>query len=379
MNAEVRILLGTRQMSKFIAAKGLGCVLVVCALCAGAGTANAQPAITAVSGTVTNNQTISISGTGFGAKGTAAPLVWEDFADGALDPNLPTRNGAVVINSDNLRHAFSSKNARSNYKTGGYYFGYDAATAPKWFVQYWIKLAANWRWGSSSYGGGDDGLANIKFFRMFPSGSRTYANVGYSAHGFTGGDLLRFVENGVSKYLGLDTQSFFTPNAWHNVQVEYGENSGAGQANGTMRLWIDGVLRDSTTTLDTNPTADGSAVNKRPYIIGFYDSWSPSDAPVSNMYAYYGDIYVDNSWARVELGNAATYAACTHREMLLPSAWSAGAITARVAQGSFAAGQPAYVYVVDSAGRVNATGYRVTIGGTGSTAPAAPTGLRIVK
>jgi hypothetical protein len=360
---------------------GFGSVFVVCAVCALAGTADAQPAVSSVSGTVSNSQTVIISGSSFGTKSSVAPLVWEDFNDGTLDPNLPTRGtGTFTINSDNLRHPFATRNARSNYKTGGYYFGYDATTAPKWFVQYWIKLASNWHWGTSTYGGPDDGLANIKIFRMFPTGSRTYSNVGYSTHGFSGGAVLRFVENGVETYLGGNAQDWFTVNAWHNVQVEYGENSGAGQANGSMKLWVDGVLRDSITTLDTNTVADGAAVNKRPYIIGFYDSWSPSDASVLNMYAYYTDIYVDSSWARVELGDAATYGACTHREMLVPTAWSAGSITARVLQGSFTAGQPAYVYVVDTSGRVNGSGFRVTVGGTGPpTAPAAPLNLHVIR
>lgn len=341
--------------------------------------AAAQPAVAGVSGTVSHNEVIVITGSGFGVKPSAAPVIWEDFSDNALDPALVTRNGDVALNGDNLRHPFSTRNARSDYKAGGYYFGYDGATAPRWFVQYWIKLAPNWHWGTSTFDAGDDGLANVKFFRMFPSGSRNYSNVGYSAHGFTGADVLRFVENGdFSQYLGVNFKSWFTSDTWHNVQVEYGESSGAGQADGTMRLWIDGVLRDSTTTLVTNHAPDGEAVDKRPYVIGFYDSWSPSDAPVSNMYAYYGDIYVDTSWSRVEIGNAATYAGCTHREVLVPTEWTAGSITARVQQGSLAQGPSAYLYVVDASGRVNAAGFPVRIGGAG-TPPSAPTGLKIIK
>ena len=343
----------------------------------------AQPSVTNVTGTIADNQSVTITGSAFGTKATAAPLVFENFNDGVLDPKLPTRAGSVVFNDDNLRHPFSTKNARSDYKASGYYFGYDASTAPRWFVQYWFKLAPNWHWGSSTFGGPDDGLANVKIFRMFPAGERNYSNVGYSVHGFTGGDVLRFVENGVQSYLGVNFREWFSPGVWHNVQVEYGENSAPGATNGTMRLWVDGVLRDSTTTLDTNHAADGPSVNKRPFIIGLYDSWGPSDANVANMFAYYGDIYVDNSWARVELGDAPTYAGCRHRETMVPSAWSAGSITARVQQGSFAKGQTAYIYVVDASGRVNATGLRVVVGGVGTAPPpappAAPTGLKVIK
>jgi len=355
-------------------------LICAAAVCASGAPAYAQPSVTGVAGTMANNQTITITGASFGTKTAAAPLVWEDVSDGVVDSKLVNHgSGVAAINGDNLRHSFSTKNVRADYKKAGAYYGYDASTAPKWFVQYWIKLASNWHWGTSTYGGGDDGLANIKFFRMFPTGSRTYANAGYSTHGFAGGEVLRFVENGAQTYLPLDGQEFFAPGAWHCVQVEFGENGGAGQANGTMRLWVDGVLRDSTTTLDTNPAADGAAVNKRPYVIGFYDSWGPSDAAVSTMYAYYTDIYVDSSWSRVELGNAATYAASTHREMLIPSAWSATSITARVTQGTFPAGQTAYLYVVDASGRMNANGFRITIGGAATTRPVPPQNVRIVR
>ena len=44
----------------------------------------------------------------------------------------------------------SARNVRADYKSAGVFFGYDAATAPKWFVQYWIKLAPNWHWGAST-------------------------------------------------------------------------------------------------------------------------------------------------------------------------------------------------------------------------------------
>ncbi len=342
--------------------RGFAGLIATGVLCVWAASAEAQPTVAKVHGHVAHNQTITITGASFGTKPGAAPLVWEDFSDGEVDANLVNHGpGPAVINGDNLRHPFSTRNVRADYKTAGAYFGYDAATAPKWFVQYWIKLASNWHWGASTFDGPDDGLANVKFFRMYPKGSRDYANVGYSMHGFRGGEVLRFVENGEETYFGVNGQGLFTPDEWHSVQVEYGENSGAGEANGTMRLWVDGMLTDSTTTLDTNPVRDGEPIDKRPYIIGLYDSWRPSDKDVDNMYAYYSDVYVDNGWSRVELGNAPTYAASSHREMLIPTAWSTDTITARVTQGTFTKGEKAYIYVVDASGRVNAVGFKVNI------------------
>jgi hypothetical protein len=337
--------------------------------------AEAQPTVTGVQGTVGNDRIITISGASFGTKSEAAPLVWEDFSDGELHPSLTPHGVFTVDNADNLRHPFGVRNARADFKLldsnwESHYFQYNGGTAPKWFVQYWIKLATNWHWGTTRNGGSDDGLANVKFFRMFPKGSRTYANVGYSTHGFADGDVLRFVENGDQTYLGINGQDFFTPGAWHSVQIEYGENGGAGQTNGRMRLWIDGVLKDATTMLDTNPVGDGEPIDKRPYVIGFYDSWGPSDdQSADNMYAYYSDLYVDSSWSRVELGNAPTYAASTHREMLIPTAWSGSSISARVTQGTFRPGDKAYIYVTDASGQVNATGFKVNISAAGGNPP----------
>lgn len=361
-------------------AKSLSLVVVIVGSSLAVPPAAAQPTIASVSGTLSHNSTVVISGISFGTKSTAAPKVWETFDDGSLtDLTEHSPGGMVYNNGNNLRHQFATFNARANYKIGGggHYFGYDGTTAAKWFVQYWIKLASNWQWGTSTYGGGDDGLANIKIFRLYPTGSRTYSNVGYSLHSFAGGDVLRFTEIGASTYLGVDGRNWFTPNVWHSVQVEFAENSGVDQNNGTMRLWVDGVLRDSTTTLNTNVGSDGAAVNKRPYVIGWYDSWSPSDSAASTMYAYYSDIYVDTTWSRVEIGNASTYNACTRREIQPTTAWSASSVTVKVNQGSFLNGQTAYLYVVNSSGQVNAAGLPVVIAGS-ATPPSAPTGLHVV-
>jgi hypothetical protein len=164
------------------------------------------------------------------------------------------------------------------------------------------------------------------------------------------------------------------------VQVQYGENTGVDQADGTMKLWIDGVLVDNTTTLITNASADGAAVNKRPYNLGFYDSWPPSDSPDPEMFAYYSDIYVDNTWARVEIGNASTYDACTRRETQVPTGWTDSSLILQVNQGAFLSGQSVYLYVVDANGQVNSNGFPVVIDAGHPEEPiSAPSGLHIVK
>jgi hypothetical protein len=82
-------------------------------------------------------------------------------------------------------------------------------------------------------------------------------------------------------------------------------------------------------------------------------------------------VYLDTSWARVEIGNAATYGACTHREIQIPTAWAATSITATVNRGSFGASDAAYLYVIPSTGYgdVNTAGKAITFGGGASNPP----------
>ena len=55
-------------------------IVAVSALALSASPLDAQPAITGVSGTVTNGSIVTIAGTNFGTKATAAPWKFDDFA-----------------------------------------------------------------------------------------------------------------------------------------------------------------------------------------------------------------------------------------------------------------------------------------------------------
>ena len=50
-------------------------------------------------------------------------------------------------------------------------------------------------------------------------------------------------------------------------------------------------------------------------------------AGIGDSYAYWDDVYIDTTQARVEIGDAPTYAASRHREIQLPTAWSDSSIT----------------------------------------------------
>jgi len=90
----------------------------------------------------------------------------------------------------------------------------------------------------------------------------------------------------------------------------------------------------------------------------------------------FDDIYFDDSYAHVTLGNNNTLASSTHRETQLLTAWAAGEITITFNQGTFVADESAYLFVIDSDGTASA-GFPVTIGGEASVELTAPTVLTV--
>lgn len=82
--------------------------------------------------------------------------------------------------------------------------------------------------------------------------------------------------------------------------------------------------------------------------------------PYKDNYRYFTDMYIDNTFARVMIGNTSSFALCTLREIQLPSVWMDNAITIKVNADAFTDNSNAFLYVVDSDGNVNANGYPIT-------------------
>lgn len=93
-----------------------------------------------------------------------------------------------------------------------------------------------------------------------------------------------------------------------------------------------------------------------------------SDTPITISDTVYIDsLYIDNSFARVEVCDTDTWSTRTHCEIQPATEWLDGSITVNYNPGSFTTGQNVYVYVYDSNGVVNSDGYKFSTGG-----PAAP-------
>ena len=343
--------------------------------------------ISSLSGSIAHDSTLVINGSSFGSKSQAAPVAWDNLEDGSANTTATVGTwGSVGYPSEIVSASTNEqRSVNSTYNlyadvpgNGNEYaaFRMSSGGAAKWFIQYWFLVGDNWDF--------EDG--NIKIMRLWASSTSNLrvqgpinavdvvvetsdqSHGGYDDTGCDGGGWVPVTSsyNTVDDALGHTCSGETLPGSvhwrnyesdiddgeWHCFQWEYAEGSAA---NGVLRWWFDGTLifdHDDITTGNTN---------KYPFIVG----WYMSNSSDGNGDFYLVDAYIDNTWARVEIGDNQIYNNCSHREIQIPTAWSSSEITVTINQGTFAAEETAYLFVVDSDGDVS-SGYEIEIGGTAS-------------
>lgn len=330
------------------------------------------PSITGVSGTLTHGQTVTITGSQFGTKATAAPVTWDTFEDGTA--NLSATIGTwetiqgFTINSTvgNRRHANSTYQGQAQFGVDSSTKGFSGGTDQygPWFVSYHFRLDPNWVWGRAA---SEAFLGNVKFFRIWTSGDgsddyvaafHTFARTAESDEVITGTE---YCPGGNSDfdYVWQNFTADVTNGSWHRIDLEYRESSASNSANGVAKIYFDGKLISSQTSLVTRCT--GASTPKRVSLAGLYNSWGDGGP----YYYWQDDTYIDNSWARVELCPGSTWATRGKCELQPPTSWGDTSISLTLNQGSFDANATAYLYVVDSTGAVSPS-REITISSGGS-------------
>jgi hypothetical protein len=172
----------------------------------------------------------------------------------------------------------------------------------------------------------------------------------------------------------LWSDTIVSANTWHFMEAYF---------DSSARTWdvrVDNVSHGSTANYNC-----GFAPN---YVwkVGVDSGGNSPQAQTS----YIDDIYIDNTFQHVVIGNASTYSASTHFEMQPPTVWNSNgqSIAVTLNQGSFNNSDPAFLYVIDQDGIVSdynlttpgAQGYPITFGSGGggdTTPPATPSGLSV--
>ena len=351
----------------------------------------AAPAVTGVSGTVQDGQTVTISGSGFGATGPNVVL-FDSFEKGTAGQSISiTEDSADIgewkeLGSSDATSTISSAYAVSGGKSmqvdwrpgsGGGPGAYYPNVQNSYFLFSWWQFIPTNRDvpGTNNVDG-----ANWKWFWMgdrhdgWPMGS-DYAgqqHYGFNPDGSTygiQGPVLGHDEGSPARYdCGwYPNDSLFRKGTWMRVTMAMKNATSGGH------IWQQEVS-SAGHVIQFNVSNIVTAHADDPWNILFLPGYGRGD---SNAVAFYDDVYIatgDGARARVEIGNEPTYSASTNLALITPTAWGDTSITATVRQGQFDAEESAYLYVVHADGTVNATGYPVTIG---AGAPAQAVGGRL--
>ncbi|MBK7189437.1 MAG: hypothetical protein IPH86_12335 [bacterium] len=335
----------------------------------GGGGGGPSLAISSVTGgNLSHGETVTISGTSFGANNVANDL-WDNMESGSFSPSWSGTGDPSLLTVENAgshaRSTNSTKNAvlRHNSSSGNGSLSWET-TSNVWYNRYWVKIDSNWGWGGPNsagfYGAGNYQLSNVKIFDMGSSGVEMFKMAFHSGSGprING---VNFNNENVADYDGrnwwVDGYSIggISKDVWHLFQFEFRRSSAPLVRDGMIRFSVDRVIIEEVFDMMTNDDEDNARTNQ---IVGFMDtsnSWGYDGANT----AYFDDFYLNKSLARVEIGNASTYATSSIREIQLPSSWSETSIGVTVNTGSFANGT-AYLFVIDAGGTQSA-GYQIVI------------------
>jgi len=356
--------------------KRLLCSLLLLAV---AGSAFAAPSVTGVSGTVSNGESITITGTDFGATGPTVVL-FDDFEKGTNGNIISTSAGSAqveewsAVESAPDNPAYSSAFAHSGSlamlsdqasSDGGHWSAVSFTASTRVFVSFWVYLGSsdevpgtgegggpNWKLGDVNAGSNASPSSQytvaVTLSDLPPGGAFQSPGAWYGASGLTDGGYC---------------ETTWVKGRWHRFDAYYIGSTGT---SGADYVWeIDSATAYNNIWSQTGMTNLQSADSDGWQLFRLH-SYARQD---SNGKCYYDDVYVatgTGALARVEICNNATYTSATNCAIATPTSWGATSITATVRQGSFGASDTAYLFVIDSSG-VASAGHEVTFGSGGET------------
>ncbi len=347
----------------------------------------AAPSVQQVNGPLDHNATITITGSGFGAKPTSAPILWDNATgkkmsskwDGAWPDKLPGFNtqyyGAMRGVKPPHEHdtRFIAGAHQSNKAADA---GYDVVifknvtVEPSSYVYVsWYQVADRlWNFGGDNnfktfvYSVCCGAYQDPYWYTMYgPPHPSSNSDTGL-VWAINGQQLANPDRNGKNAWWKPAVNP--TAGQWSKVEMAIKVSN---QPDGYVKQWENGRL-----VIDYAGPTDTWPGDQRTIAIGGYARMQGS----ANNWRYFDDVYIDTTLARVVLADKPALADATIIENQVPSIWSDGSITATVNLGKFKQGQAAYLIVVDPDGTPSDQGLAVTAGGTVAQ-PTPPPGVSV--
>ena len=361
-----------------------------------------DPIITNVSGTVSHESTLNISGNNFGNKNPAAPLIWDNGENKAINSDAAVFSSGWndlwpfgSVDSCYIRyrrsgfrnmpqpHQYSFQTlAGCHYQDsdnnppyiGGAGEGYRAVmvtidatvAANRWYARFYYRVDNRWNRREMN--------RNNHKVTVFQTGGAAYTP--------GGGFQYTVYENGATgQSPGVsnlnDNELEPSSNQFDNARLDW--------INWEELLDVSTSERDIfVNNIDVDIPMGYSESSARSFTMGGYYRRVRDNGSVSNTadyrgsweedqdtnWRYFDDAYVDTTWSRVVMGNAPTYAACTIMEPQIPLTWSNSSISVQVNIGRLSDSPNIYLYVFSADNAVNLNGKLVF--GTGEQGPSYP-------
>ena len=331
----------------------------------------AAPAVSAVQGTVSKGNQVTVVGSAFGAHasysqdGKKLNWAWHNFEGASLS-------------GDGFAPAPAS---------GGSIQWQLATTGGRPGSSYWAKrvdtLGGNDNMGGMKKGEGGvsyPGIAFVSFWFKIPRTATSGKFARFAGNGTPANDPDFMVDTG-----GTD----FNIRAGNYSTVQWGSaNSFADSTWQRFDLLIDAAGNSEKSWIvgqnGNNPqwTLNWTIAGLDSYFGANIGAGKDSGGTTDSNYYGFDDIFIDFTQARVELCNSSSWSGRSQCEIQIPVTWTSSSIGIQVNQGAFPAGGTAYLYVVDQSGAVNSTGFPITIGqGSGGggqvTLPVSPVQVQV--
>lgn len=346
--------------------------------------------------TFVDGQTITVSGSGFGANAGLAKTTWLGGV-GAAAGNIESGTDEADFSESTWYLQLLANQPHAKYDTGDKWSGNksirfsringwpvyedyanparwgDSATADDWYITFYAKAVATsgaygqWKIYRLSYASNVvDGAGTI--LSTIYAGTRYFTNLCLNADPsnsacIPSGTILPEVAS-----------NSYAKDAWQKFEIMYKENSAAGASDGVIRvntITSSGTIRTAIDRTDMITRGTGMDTYKKKYF--WLQSYLGNGITGGDVWV--DDVFVQKgSRAHIDISKNATYSARGLSEVQVPATWGSSSITATFNRGgAFTTGDQFYVYVTDENGLTNATGKGpYTVGDVGGPADTTP-------
>lgn len=341
--------------------------------CGAPGGPSDTPRVDCVSGALVDGSEITIVGAGFGDAGPEVVL-FDDFEKGTVGQVIETGPGSAQVGEwaalNGGDPVYGDEYVVSGTKSFKSDFTVDSnqqafADLPSGtteiFYSWWQYVPV----GHNFPGEGNVDLLNWKVIWLLGqdsiSGGTADDDIFFAFLGDGAGPTTTF---------GGNCSVYTEGSIWPDVSTHKGEwkrfavwDRGRTDATGGVKIWDLSDAQGLRQVVDeenvqTLPTDCGAAPHQweRVAFNGYGRSTpAPSNPHLDDFYVAVGP----QAQARVEIGNAATYEACTKIALATPTAWNDGGITVTFRSGPLTASDTVYLYVHDGEGNGNSQGFPV--------------------